>query len=372
MWFHGASAGEIAAGVQLAGLLRRSEYEFTAAYTAANRAGVAFASAADEARKLVALAPWDVPRWVGRAFDRWQPNALFLLETELWPQMVLEASLRAIPVFAVSARIYPKDVARYRAIRPFFAPTLRRLTAVLAQDDVQRERFIELGAPRERCHVAGNLKHLAAARDPGTNPSFRSELDLEPDDRVLVFGSMHRDEIRFIFAALDRLEDPDVRIIIAPRHRSAIGRILRETKRREWSVRLRSAASKQGRWRVLVLDTMGELSRAYAIACIAIAGGSFGSHGGHNLFEAIRAGAPVIFGPHCSHFEQEAAALAAATPEARVATPYHLARLTREWLGDESRRRCALAAQQRILPDATAIAGRYISVLSPWFKRMAA
>ena len=106
---------------------------------------------------MAALAPWDVAAWVNRAFDRWRPAALFLIETELWPRLVFEAYRRQVPVVALSARIYPRDLPRYRAIRGFIAPTLQRLSRVLAQNEIERERFIALGADVRRVRRRGNL-----------------------------------------------------------------------------------------------------------------------------------------------------------------------------------------------------------------------
>lgn len=166
LWFHGASAGEMTAAAVLVRLLRGRGRAFVAGLSAANRAGVDAARRSGLDDALVAFAPWDAPRRVVRAFDAWRPEALFLVETELWPRLVFEAARRAVPVFVVSARLYPRDVGRYRAIRRFLAPTWQRLTAVLAQDETERARFVEIGVPPEKCAVAGNLKHAAVAPAP--------------------------------------------------------------------------------------------------------------------------------------------------------------------------------------------------------------
>ncbi|HUI27695.1 MAG TPA: glycosyltransferase N-terminal domain-containing protein, partial [Candidatus Kryptonia bacterium] len=128
VWFHGASAGEMAAALRLTTLLRQHGHRFTAAYTATNRAGLDFVARSAGADAVAALAPWDHPSWVARALDQWRPRALVLVETELWPRLILEANRRRIPVLSASARIYPRDLARYRLIRHLTTPMLRRLT----------------------------------------------------------------------------------------------------------------------------------------------------------------------------------------------------------------------------------------------------
>jgi 3-deoxy-D-manno-octulosonic-acid transferase len=373
VWFHGASAGEMAAAARLAAALRQHGHRFTAAYTATNSAGLELAGRLAGPDSVTALVPWDHPRWVARAFDRWQPRLLALVETELWPGLILEAHRRSIPVFCVSARIYPRDVARYRLIRALTVPMLRRLTGVLAQNEVERDRFIALGAAPDRCTVSGNLKYLVV--DPvsvaaaGERCALRAELHLGNDDHVVVCGSVHADEIPSLFGALDQLPPGHVRAIIAPRHAGAVAAIVRASQQRGWKSHRRGTGAAPADWRVLVLDRMGELLPAYAIASAAVIGGGFGTHGGHNPLEPVMAGAPVIFGHHFDHFPQEAADLAAAAPEARVRAAAELGQRLAEWLTDDARRQRILALQRQVLPDGAAIARCYVTALSPWLER---
>lgn len=365
VWLHGASAGEMAAAVRLVSTLREHGYRFQAVFTAANRAGAAYISRQAAPHAVTALAPWDVPAWVSRAFDRWQPAALFLIETELWPRLVFEAHRRSIPVISLSARIYPKDLPRYRAIRGFMAPTLRRITRILAQNEVERDRFIALGADAVRCVVAGNLKSLqeSTAYDPG---HLRRELALQPTDPVIVFGSVHHGEIPLVFEAIKALNAPDTRFVIAPRHLSAAPTIAREAATLGLRAAWRSRGQPGNGWQILILDTMGELRHFYSMALIAVVCGGFGRFGGHNPHEALQAGAPVLFGPHFEHFEHEARALAEITPEARVSSPRQIAQRLVEWLDDQHFRQRIVSLQRRTLPDAADVAKRYLNELSPY------
>lgn len=371
LWFHGASAGELAAAGALAALLRRNGSRFTAAFTATNRAGLEFAAhiAGDEG--IRALVPWDHPAWVGRALDRWRPAALFLVETELWPNLVIEASRRDVPVFCVSARIYPGDVVRYRLIRGVIGPVLRRVTLVLAQNETERARFLGLGAVASRCVVGGNLKHAGGATAPAGDAQLREALGLRNEDEVVVFGSVHADEVGVVFAALESVRSDTLRVLIAPRHEAAIAVIGREAHRRGWRIARRSADPPPAAWQVLVLDRMGELSSAYAIGSIAVVGGGFGRHGGHNPVEPVLAGTPVLFGRHGEHFGPETGALAAATPAARVEGAAQLGERLAEWMADGARRRDVLERQRQALPDGTAVADAYVSALAPWLGGLA-
>ena len=366
LWFHGASAGEMRAAGALATVLGQCGYRFTTAYTATNRPGIELAAHAGGPDAIVALAPWDHPRWVARALDHWQPLGLFLVETELWPSLILAARRRNVPVFCVSARIFPRDFARYRLIRSLTAPMLRRVTAVLAQNETERDRLVTLGADPKRCTVAGNLKYVATGAPCTSDASWRHELGLRSDEPVVVFGSIHSDEVGAIFAALERLPMATLRAVIAPRHGSTVAAIVREARRRSWRVHQRTAGVPAPDWQILVLDRMGELAAAYAMASVGVVGGGFGKHGGHNPLEPVMVGVPVMFGEHFDHFEHEALALSAATPEARVAGPMQLGQRLAEWLSAAADRQRIVELQRRCLPDGAAIARRYVAALSPW------
>ncbi len=365
VWFHGASAGEMVAATRLAAVLQQHGFQFTAAYTAANGAGVEFVSHRGAPGTHAALVPWDHPRWVRRAFDRWQPAALFLVETELWPHLMLEACRRNIPVVCVSARMYPRDVARYRLIRGYMRRVLGRVALVVAQNETEQARFLALGADAQRCLVGGNLKHLAPPAARPCDAHARNAFGLHDGDRVVVFGSVHADEIDLVFDAIERLRSDSLRLVIAPRHRSAWSIIARQAQQRNWRLDWWSAGPPRRDWQVLVLDRMGELGRAYGVARVGVVGGGFRPHGGHNLLEPVLAGTPVIFGAHCDHFAHDARALALATPSARVTDAAQLGARLAEWLGDETRRRAIYARQRQVLPDGAALAERYIAALSP-------
>jgi 3-deoxy-D-manno-octulosonic-acid transferase len=364
VWLHGASAGEMAGGARLVAALRRHGYRFPAIFTAANRAGVEYISRCGAPDTVAALVPWDVTAWVRRAFDHWQPAALFLIETELWPLLVFEAHRRRVPIISLSARIYPRDVPRYQAIRGFMGPTLRRLSRILAQNETERDRFIALGAAADRCVVAGNLKHLSP-RAVGNPACLRARLGVPPG-RLIVFGSAHHGELPLIFDAIAALGVPDVRFVIAPRHLSSVPSIIRDAAARGLDAAQRSRLEAGVRWRVLILDTMGELRDFYKIAEVAVICGGFGKFGGHNPTEALEGGTPVLFGPHFDHFEHEARSLASVTPEAMVSGCEQLAARIDLWLKDEARRRHILSLQRRTVPDADAIARRYLDELSPY------
>jgi 3-deoxy-D-manno-octulosonic-acid transferase len=363
VWFHGASAGEMSAALALRQLLCERGFTFNAVYTAANRAGVEYIRRSSGRVVAAGLIPWDTRETLTRVFERWRPRMLFLVETELWPALIYEAWIRNIPVFCVSARIYLRDVNRYRLIKQFFRPTLQRITRIIAQDEVECRRFQEIGAPADLCVSGGNLKHLNSHPTVGQQ-ALATELGIRNGELVLVVGSVHQDEATGLLRALRSLKVPNLRIVVAPRHLGAVDFVMVEASRLGWKVARRSRIS--AGWEVLVVDSIGELKRLYTIASCVVVGGGFGKHGGHNPFEPVMAGAPVIFGRHFENFQAEVRALTAATRHACVAEISQVAQVLTAWLADGPCRKRDHALQRAVIPDGKAIADRYLEVLAPW------
>jgi 3-deoxy-D-manno-octulosonic-acid transferase len=375
LWFHGASAGEMSAAFKLAEILRAKGYLFSAGFTASNRAGVEFCKRRLAPADVAGLAPWDVGRWLGRAFDHWNPRAIFLVETEIWPGFVLESSRRGVPIFGVSSRIYPKDLPRYRAMKKLMGQTFNRLTWILAQNEREREKLISVGASPDRCVAAGNLKYADLRPSAKQAASSKRPIDfgMPAESRAIVFGSVHADETDFIFSALDSPTNlATTRLIVAPRHLEASNEIMRRGQERGWKVAKRSQGVTSRDWKMLVLDTMGELGEAYRQGTIAVVGGGFRNHGGHNPYEPLSYGIPIIFGQWFTHFEQEAQSLERATPHARVKNADELGRVLNGWLADEKQRASALKMQEEVVPNGDLISAAYLEVLAPWLEEICA
>lgn len=114
LWVHGASAGDMAAAHALIALLRQAGHQLSAVYTTDSRDGGQWIEARLASGDVVALAPWDAPRWVTRACATWRPRAVVLIGNEIRPVLIRVATQSGVPVISASAHLYPDDVARYR------------------------------------------------------------------------------------------------------------------------------------------------------------------------------------------------------------------------------------------------------------------
>ena len=294
IFLHAVSAGEMAAAGALVRALARRIPGAGFRVTTGNRAGLAAGEALrarEPAVESVSLLPWDRRRGLEKWLDRVEPAAVVVVETEVWPNLFLSAARRRTPVVVVHGRVLARDVARYRLARPFF----RRVLAgaeILAQNEDERGRFIAIGADPSRVRIGGNLKYDAAS-------------DIAPAAARagvrIVAGSTHAGEEARILRAFARLRSdfPGVSLLLAPRD---VGRT-RQIENAAARLGLPSRrASSGGTSEVVILDRIGGLVEAYAAASVAIVGGSFVRHGGHNPLEPAAAGCAVLVGPHHENF----------------------------------------------------------------------
>jgi 3-deoxy-D-manno-octulosonic-acid transferase len=337
---HAVSAGEATAAIAVIRQIGRLDPQarFIATCGTEDARGVFRAFAIDDpSLEAIVLLPWDRRRPLRRWIDRVAPDAVVVVEPEIWPNLYAACRRRAVPLLLANAHIYPRDLRRYRMIRPLIAPALQAAAWIGAQTESDRAAFIALGAPPDRVMVAGNMKFDAAGADPlrlhGVDPA-----------RTILAGSVHAREIEQVLDAVVELRAhrPDLRGIVAPRYlrdaeRAADAASRRGLRAARWSDGERHSTSSD----VLIVDRFGVLASLYASAEVAIVGGSFVDRGGHNVLEPAAQGCAVVVGPHVDHIAAIVSELAAVggIVQLDAASTTALTAALRELLHDESRRR---------------------------------
>ncbi len=302
-WVHAVSVGEVVQAMRLINAVRDSMSEFKFLLTTTTATGREVALKLKGESDEVLYFPVDY-RWSVRAFIRAvNPEALVLLETEIWPNLILELSDRGVPVFIVNGRISEKAIGKYRSIRRFLAPILNRLSAIAVQDETMKERFLELGADVSVVKVTGNMKFdwlPTAVNDPvyAKIESFRAGADF-----FWMAGSTHAGEEELLLRVYNILlrRYPKQRLLIAPRHLTRVESILQEAAKKGFKV-IKISEWDGSQTGVLLLDKMGLLAGAYAYADAVFVGGSLAPFGGHNLVEPAYFEKPILFGPHMNNF----------------------------------------------------------------------
>ena len=339
LWIHCASVGEVNLAKPIVARLKKSHPGLGIHITSFTLAGRENAQKSfPDAR--VSYFPLDFGGSVRRALRRIRPRGVVLVELEVWPNFVRRCAKEGVPVAVVNGRMSERSFGRYRFWSWFFRPVFRRLSAVGAQSDTYAERLREMGASPV---VTGNLKYDAALSfDPAVEERvWRHELALG-DAPVLVAGSTHDPEERILLETYKRLQKavPGLRLILAPRHLDRLGELQKAIESAEMKCYKKTQLSPAGPTDgVILLDTVGELSRVYSAATAVFIGGTFCARGGQNMLEPASLGKPVVSGPSLSNFEEISRTLVEAGGMRVVDNPVDLAGALAELLRDPLRAR---------------------------------
>ena len=309
-WIHAVSVGEVNVARKLIAEILRGEPDRPLVLSVTTSTGHAVAVKDAPANLTVIYNPVDFG-WIVRSVLRTiQPQKYILMEAELWPNLVRRAKKRGIPVVLANARLSPRSERRYRRWRWLAAPLFSMLDRLLVQDESDVERWVRIGAPRERIAVTGSIKYdLAAPVRTERVEEFRLLLQRlwgDPLPPLLLAASTHAGEekaLASVFMELRR-EFPAAVFLLAPRHFERCGEVLAELRSQGLNVALRSAlGDSPQRPDLLLIDSTGELRDWQALAGVVVIGKSFLATGGQNPAEAIAAGVPVITGPHMGNFQ---------------------------------------------------------------------
>ena len=365
IWVHAVSVGETLAAEGLIESLLRQHPDMplvltTTSYAASRQVQQRFAD-----RVIHVYCPWDTPDALRRFFDAFQPRLLLLMETELWPNMIALAELRAVPVVLVNGRLSARTFAGYRRVPALTAPMLARVSRLLVQSDADAQRFLRLGAPSAAVEVTGSIKFdtdLSAVRPAAGH--LRTSWSGRP---VWIAASTHRGEDEQVLAAHHRIRRsyPDALLILVPRHPERFGRVATLVGESGLSVARRSLGEPvTAQTDVYLGDTMGELLALFGACDVAFVGGSLVPAGGHNLLEPAAWGLPVVTGPRLENFERIAALLTQAGALSRVCDASDLAQVVLTLLGDAALRQRQGAAAAGVVAANTGALARTLTAVS--------
>ncbi|SEC10087.1 3-deoxy-D-manno-octulosonic-acid transferase [Terriglobus roseus] len=303
LWLHAVSVGETLAATRLIAELEAALPGYAVVISTTTPTGQQVARERFGVDRVF-FYPLDLAFAVRPYLRALQPKLVILMESELWPRMLVECERAGVPVAVVNARVSDRSLPRYMRLRVLWKPLLGKLSLLLAQSDEDARRWRSIGAPAERVLSTGNLKYdIRAANETPLTVLVRKHLPA--DARVLVCGSTHDGEESLLLDCWKSLSQNRV-MILAPRHperTAAVEHLARErgltaTPLSQW--RLAAATTAPGA--VLLVDTVGELSSLYALATIAFVGGSLIPHGGQNPLEPASFGVPVVMGPSYANF----------------------------------------------------------------------
>ncbi|VFB11369.1 3-deoxy-D-manno-octulosonic-acid transferase [Aeromonas salmonicida] len=339
LWIHAVSVGETLAISPFIRALKAERPDLPILLTTTTRTG------AEQAAKLGDLvmhryAPLDYP-WAVAAFLKCiKPRALWVMETELWPNWLAACEARHLPVTIINARLSERSCQRYARFQGAFDTLSRPLTHLLCQHQDDAERFARLSIGRERLAVTGSIKFDIQLGDEVQARGHALRQQLGQSRPVWIAASTHQGEDEQVLAAFDLVlqRHPRALLILVPRHPERFDRVA-ELCAPYGCVRRTGGAPIRETDKVYLGDTMGELPLMLAAADVAFVGGSLVKIGGHNLLEPAALGKPCLTGPAYFNFSDITRQLVAQGGAALVADAAALGEKVSELLADEGERR---------------------------------
>lgn len=309
IWLHAVSVGEsIAAAPLVRELLARYPHlpiTITCMTpTGSERIRALFPAEQYAGRIQHCYLPYDLPWTAARFLRQLRPRLAVIMETELWPNFIAACERRAIPVVLANARLSERSARGYARFARLTAPMLARLQLIAVQSAAEAQRFLQLGARPEAVQVTGSIKFdlQVDAQLLARATACRADWGARP---VWIAASTHAGEDEIALAAHRQLlaRWPQALLILVPRHPERFNSVYELCQRQGFATCRRSAGVQPQTTDALLLgDTMGELLFLYALADVALVGGSLVANGGHNLLEPAALGKPVLSGPHLFNF----------------------------------------------------------------------
>lgn len=317
IWIHGASVGEIVATSPLVKQIRKEMPERPILVSAFTVGGYNMAKQIIPEADAIIYFPLDLPFVAESLVKRIHPGVFMPVETELWPNFLRAIRERHIPVMMVNGRISEKSVKSYRYLYGIWDDMLNTVTRFCMQSSIDAEYITYLGADHDKIFVTGNTKFDQTYAEVTAEDldKYREELGIGDAYPVIVAGSTHPGEEKVLFQAFQsvRKEYPDARLVIAPRKTTRADEIAKLASSYGYETGFRSVmkeeSSPRKNYPVLLIDTIGELGRIYAIGDVVFVGGSFSNTGGHNVLEPAAHAKPILVGPSMQNFKDSYALL---------------------------------------------------------------
>ena len=313
IWVHAVSVGEVTAAAPIISSLRERFPTACILLSTGTETGQEMARGIALAATSYIYYPLDIPFVVRKMIDLVRPDIFVAVETELWPNFIRICKKKRVRVVLVNGRISQRSFKNYFRTRFFWRKVLRLIdeTGVISEVDAARIRV--LGAPPFRVHVLGNAKYdgLAAGAAPELMREISLKLNMAEGSRVFVAGSTHAGEEEIIFEVYRRLleEYPDFKLIIIPRHVERGSETLSLAEKAGFRDCITMTGINGGRKhlkeRIVIVDVIGELFKAYSLAAIVFCGGSLVRKGGQNILEPAAWGKVVFYGPFMEDFRDE-------------------------------------------------------------------
>ena len=368
VWIHGASVGEVLAAAALIERLRALNIRILlTSGTVTSAAIVAKRFPPDVIHQYV---PYDSPRYVARFLDHWRPSLALFIESDLWPNLILQSAARRLPMVLINGRMSQRSFPRWRRMSGTISALLEKFDLCLAQSRTDGERFSALGS--RNVMVTGNLK-LDLPAPPVDPVKLEKVMAVTRGRPIVVAASTHPGEEEILIETHRTLAGtfPQLLTVIVPRHPDRGPAIAKTIEAAGLKATLRSGQElPMAATDIYVADTLGELGLFYRLAGIVFMGGSMVAHGGQNPIEAVKLGAAIVHGPHVFNFTDVYEALDQAAGARLVADREALVKQLGQLLADTDAREQLVAASAKVVEQLGGALERTLAALEPYLLQL--
>ena len=370
VWFHASSVGDVSTIGPVVEEVRRRWSDCRIVVSTMTPGG------RRRAREIlgsvdVFLLPVDLFPVMKKLASRLRASALVIGETEIWPNLVMEARRQGTRIVLLNGRISKRSYPRYRLIRPVIRTVLRHFDYLLMRTQQDADRIVSLGADIGSVEVVGNTKYdiLPGPLPQARREQTRSDLGIPEQQKVITLGSAREGECEIVFRAMQAVKmEPRPVLIVAPRHMGLVAQVEQLADAFSLTHRTRSGTEQPGEVPaeavdVIIIAEMGRLLDMYAISDVAIVGGTFKPFGGHNPLESASQGVVTLVGPHIQNIEDDIGYLRSRRC-AFIAEADALGGLLQRLLLDEEGRRQMGRRASAAVDDKKGIAAKCVEILA--------
>jgi len=348
LWMHAVSVGEVNVCTQLIRALepRLPNLKIVVSTTTTTGMGELRRKLPHHIGKI--YYPIDRRLYVTRALNTIRPEAIVLVEAEIWPNFLWRARDLGMPVFLVNARLSDRSYRGYKRFGFLFKPLFASLSGIGAQNEADAAKLRDLGCRLDAIHIVGSLKFDAAKLDERRLldvPALLRQVGVRPGARLIVGGSTHPGEETILAGQFLRLRSrfPDLFLVLVPRHFERSREVGRELGALGLKFAYRSELMahtwfEPGEIECLVVNTTGELKYFYEHATIIFVGKSLAAQGGQNPIEPGALGKAMVFGPNMQNFAEVVRDFLEQKGAVQVRDSAELERVLGELLAEEPRR----------------------------------
>ena len=359
IWIHGASVGEIVATSPLVKQIRQEMPDRPILVSAFTVGGYNMAKQIIPEADAIIFFPLDLPFVAESMVKRIHPGVFMPVETELWPNFLRAIRERHIPVMMVNGRISEKSVKTYRYLYGIWDDMLSTVSRFCMQSSIDADYIYSLGADKNKIFVTGNTKfdQTYAEVTPEDYTRYKEELALNNCYPIIMAGSTHPGEEKALFDAFKKVREKyaDARLVIAPRKVNRADEISKLASTYGFETGYRSKMLENPslckEYSVVLLDTIGELGRIYAVGDVVFVGGSLCKTGGHNVLEPAAHAKPIIVGPNMQNFKDSYSLLSKVGACKMVNNVAELANEMLDIIGNDERREKMGAASLQVIKE---------------------